>query len=79
MLTDDQGKGDDDDQDSDSTPTDTGDKPAPQGPEDIEVRGFKLNNDDQEELDLQQQKLQGEVITPSGDVWEPPATDDTQE
>lgn len=66
------GSSDDDDNSSDDTP-------PPQGPGDITIKGIVLNDEDQQELDLQQQEPQGEVITPSGDVWEPPAKDDTDD
>lgn len=90
LLVDDQDKGDgdttstngsDDDDDSGG-----GDKPAPQGPGDIIVKGIVLNDyvdsdlgQDQGELDLQQQDTPGEVYEPSGEVYVPPAKDDTDD
>jgi len=89
LLVDDQDKGgnntpstsgsDDDDDSSDDTP-------PPQGPGDIIIKGIVLNDyvdsdlgQDQGELDLQQQDTPGEVYEPSGEVYVPPAKDDTDD
>lgn len=88
LLVDGQDKGDDDTS-STSSDDDSGssdDNPPPQGPGDIIVKGIVLNDyvdsdlgQDQGELDLQQQDTPGEVYEPSGEVYVPPAKDDTDD
>lgn len=88
LLVDDQDKGGDDTPSSNGSDNDdTGDdKPAPQGPGDITVKSLVLNDyvdsdlgKDQGELDLNDQDTPGEVYDPSGDVWEPPAPEPTND
>lgn len=47
-------------------------------PPDVSAAGkiFCSGDDDQGELNLNNQEPQGEIITPSGETWEPPVSDD---
>lgn len=80
---DDYDSSDDDDENSNPGPADEGESPAnPFGePPTVSASSgmFCSDDDDQGELDLNNQPPQGEIITPGGEIWEPPSDNNDAE